>query len=592
MKPADLFKIPENESIGAVFKVDSYSATVAVPNEEILRRVHVNGLVLLNTVDPNMRLVGRISRVLRIEADLDPDDPSGQPSENVVYIDALGSIRGPGGGRSSFSFSRAVENLPEIGAGCFCLTDERLSAFTGLISQEAAGVGKPLTLGHYSLAPTAEAILDGDAFFQRHAMVVGSTGSGKSWTVARIIEQTADLPAANMVVFDLHGEYQPLESHPNVVRFRIAGPGDLESPGSDVIFLPYWLLGYEDMLALILDRSDENAPNQAMAFSREVIDAKKAMLEKEGRLDDLNTFTIDSPVPYSLDVVYQAIKELNEEKVQGARGEKNGPFHGKFDRFLPRLEAKRTDRRHGFLFKLGEAQLCSNYLEVLADKLMCAGGGGRQGVKILDFSEVPSDIIPIVLSLVARLIFDIQQWTKPAQRHPIALVCDEAHLYLPARQAADAAEARALAYFERIAKEGRKYGVGLLIISQRPAELNTTIMSQCNNVVALRLSNQSDKAAVSNLLPENLGGIQEVLPTLGVGEAIVVGDACILPSRIRISKPTYEPSSETIKFWARWRETVVQQNLQQAVDSYRRQTTVQEVAKVVSVANADTPTEV
>lgn len=130
-------------------------------------------------------------------------------------------------------------------------------------------------------------------------------------------------------------------------------------------------------------------------------------------------------------------------------------------------------------------------------------------------------------------------------RHPIALVCDEAHLYLPNRLAADAAEARALAHFERIAKEGRKYGVSLLIISQRPSELNTTVMSQCNNVVALRLSNQSDKSAVANLLPENLGGIQDQLPTLGGGDEIVVGDSCLLPSRIKIQKPEYQPNSGT-----------------------------------------------
>jgi len=572
MSVPELMKIPESEMIGPVFRVDSHSASVTVRDEEILRRVSVNGLVVVDTSNANMRLVGRVSRVVRLEGEVADSDDVLRQSRSVVHVDALGTLRGPGGGRKRPSFSRAVEILPEVGANCFMLTDSRLSAFTSLISEETKATQNPLTLGSYSLAPDAKAILDGDAFFQRHAMIVGSTGSGKSWTVATIVEQAAGLSSANMIVFDLHGEYAPLSQHPNVARYKIAGPGDLGKVTDNVLFLPYWLLGYEDMLALLLDRSDENAPNQAMAFSQAVIAAKRESLQKAGMSVDLETFTVDSPVPYDIQRVHDAISFQNTERVAGAKGEKNGPFHGKFDRFLPRLEAKRTDRRHGFMFHLGSSQLSVEYLNELANKLMRANDGKNAGVKIIDFSEVPSDIIPIVLSLVARLVFHVQQWARAEGRHPIALVCDEAHLYLPARQAADAAEARALAHFERIAKEGRKYGLGLLIISQRPAELNVTIMSQCNNVVALRLANQADKTAVANLLPENLGGLLEILPTLGVGEAVVVGDACILPSRIRISEPLHKPSSETVKFWTRWSAEASVQDLEQAVLSYRRQT--------------------
>lgn len=173
---------------------------------------------------------------------------------------------------------------------------------------------------------------------------------------------------------------------------------------------------------------------------------------------------------------------------------------------------------------------------------------------------------------LAKIVFQIQQWTPSERRYPISLLCDEAHLYLPAKQLADASEIRALTHFERIAKEGRKYGVSLTIISQRPSELNTTIMSQCNNVIALRLSNQSDKNAVSNLLPENLGGIKEVLPTLGVGEGIVVGDACLLPSRIKIEQPVYKPKSNSLKFWSIWKDGQVNQKLNQSVKNLQRQT--------------------
>lgn len=574
----NLFDINNDHFVGLVNKVDSYSVNISTSDEDQLRKVNVNGYVIINTSDPNTRLVGRIERVVRLE--YEPDESQTDSKDNInndVTVNALGTLKGPGGGRERPSFTRAVENLPEIGAKCFLLLGGYLTLFTGLIADETAKSKTPLSLGSYTMASDAHAILDGNAFFQRHAMVVGSTGSGKSWTVARIIEQVAGLKNSNMIVFDLHGEYEPLSDHPNITRYRIAGPADLDNPKSDVLFLPYWLLGYEDMLALILDRSDENAPNQAMAFSNAVINAKKAALEAENMKKELETFTIDSPVPYRLDDVVSELTILNEERVlnKGTGKENNGPFNGKFNRFLPRLASKRSDRRHGFLFSLKEEQLEINYLDFLVDKFMKANTEQTQGVKIIDFSEVPSDILPIVLSLVARLLFQVQQWSDSTSRHPIALVCDEAHLYLPNRMAADAAESRALAHFERIAKEGRKYGVSLLVISQRPSELNTTVMSQCNNVVALRLSNQSDKSAVSNLLPENLGGIQDQLPTLGVGEAIVVGDSCLLPSRIKIQEPEYKPNSGSVKFWDEWSETGKAQNLGLAVRNLRRQSSSQ-----------------
>jgi hypothetical protein len=572
-----LFHFDDDDKIGVAFKVDSYSVSVYVPDEEVLKRVSVNGIALLYTSDPNTWLVGRIERVIRFVDEANDEHVEDEvilsSVHSVVHVNALGTLRGPTGGVNRPRFSRAVENLPEVGAACFLLTGSRLSAFTSLIADETSESGSPLTLGVYTMAPEAQAIINANAFFQRHAMVVGSTGSGKSWTVARIIEQVASLPSANLLVFDLHGEYEPLSAHRNVKQLRIAGPGDLDEARDDVIYLPYWLLGYEDMLALILDRSDENAPNQAMAFSSAVINAKRKALEVAGMQDVLSTFTIDSPIPYSLDDVVAELEELNTQRVQGSKGLVNGPFHGRFNRFLPRLEAKRTDRRYGFLFSLDSEKLKIGYLNHLVETLMKSSGGGTPGVKIVDFSQVPSDILPIVVSLVARLVFQVQQWSNPKLRHPIALVCDEAHLYLPARDAADASEARALTHFERIAKEGRKYGISLLIISQRPSELNRTIMSQCNNIIALRLSNQADKAAVTNLLPENLGGIQDILPTLGVGEAIVVGDSCPLPSRIKVSPPVYKPSSGSVKFWTIWSNNISHQELGHAIHNMLRQTT-------------------
>ncbi|CAH0122504.1 hypothetical protein PAE9249_05064 [Paenibacillus sp. CECT 9249] len=582
MSSLDLFSMPYEYHIGTVYRTDSYRVSVFCPEEAQLRKIHVNGYALLHTSDPNTRLVGRIDRVQRLEPEtvammrevmLDGNGGVHAEVNNEITVTALGTLQGAGGKRDRPFYTRAVETLPEIGAQCYLLTGSFLTLFTGLVSWGTATTGAALTLGSYTVSPEARAVLDGNALFQRHALIVGSTGSGKSWTAATIIEQAAKLPGANMIVFDVHGEYAPLQAHGNIARFRMAGPGDLEEPAENVLFLPYWLLGYEDMLSLMLDRSDENAPNQAMALTNAVIRAKQKALAEAGMQEEWRALTIDSPVPYDLDEVMSELSALNKERVlnPATNKENNGPFHGKFNRFLPRIAAKRSDRRQGFLFQPGERQMNPGYLDELAHALMQAGGGGTPGIKLVDFSDVPSDLLPIAVGLMAKLVFQVQQWSEEETRHPIALVCDEAHLYLPGRSSADAAETRSLAHFERIAKEGRKYGISLVIVSQRPSELNKTVASQCNNVIALRLSNPLDKAAVSDMLPEHLGGVKDVLPSLGIGEAIVVGDACLLPSRIKVDEPECKPGSKSVQYWDVWSKGGNRQRLSLAVRNIRRQ---------------------
>ncbi len=192
-------------------------------------------------------------------------------------------------------------------------------------------------------------------------------------------------------------------------------------------------------------------------------------------------------------------------------------------------------------------------------------------MKIIDFSEVPSDVMPLIISMVARMVFSVQQWTPKERRHPIALFCDEAHNYIPDRSVADAAAEVSIKIFERIAKEGRKYGVGLSVISQRPSEVNRTVLSQCNNMVAMRLTNTDDQNRIKALLPDNLGGFGELLPTLDTGEALVVGDASILPSRVRIHEPNNKPNSATIPFWQCWSKEDANGGVASAVENWRRQ---------------------
>ena len=494
--------------------------------------------------------------------------------ENIVRIALIGTHIDLKGTERNV-FRRTLETVPEIDANCFALEGDDLTKFMRIIAS-VSDDGNRLELGAYTLDERAVAYLNGNKFFQRHAIIVGSTGSGKSWTTARILEQVAGLPNANALVFDLHGEYEPLEND-GIRHFRVAGPGDLDKGGTlrnEIIHLPYWLLDYEAMISMFVDRSDQNAPNQAMLMSRTITKAKRASLEKEKRQDILDNFTIDSPIPFNLDDVFSELQGLDTEMVPGARGEKQGPYHGKLSRLIARLENKRTDRRLGFLFQGSEQTNEYKWLETLCSTLI--GGArdqcdGKGGVKIIDFSEVPSDILPLIVSLIARLAFSLQQWMVPEKRHPIALFCDEAHLYIPERSQGDASNEISISIFERIAKEGRKYGVGLVVISQRPSEVNRTVLSQCNNLVSMRLTNAEDQGIVRRLLPDSLGGFSDLLPILDTGEALVVGDASLLPSRIRIAEPSTHPNSGTVEFWDKWSTDQPAGGVPAAVDGWRKQ---------------------
>lgn len=575
-----VFEYKDHEAIGKVFSVDTASVVLQVDDGEKLRSLKVNHLVAIRSAKVGQHLIGMIRKIMRRSISgppdlIEEDLPEGLAIvENVVHVLLIGTFL-DAHGLTQNVFKRTLESVPEIDADGFLIEGRRLTNFMHAVSDHAKAGKTSLSLGKYALDEDAEAFLDGNKFFQRHAVIVGSTGSGKSWTVARLLEQVAALQNPNAVVFDIHGEYAPLKG-PEIQHLKVAGPGNLEGQQDleqGVIFLPYWLLNYEEIVALLLDRSDQNAPNQAMIFNREVIKAKRAALESNGPPELLGQFTVDSPIPYDLDTVIDALKDIDTEKVPGANNKpKNGPFHGKLTRFIQRLEAKKADRRLGFLFQPPPASMEHNWMVRFCEKLLC--GGNQQaagGVKIIDFSEVPSDILPLVLGLVSRLMFTVQQWTEKEKLHPISIFCDEAHLYIPERLSSNALLELGYRSFERIAKEGRKYGTGLVVISQRPSEVNRTVLSQCNNYVAMRLTNAEDQASIRRLLPDSLGGIPDSLPILDLGEALVVGDASLLPARVKVTPPQQKPASATVPFWDEWSDAGQSSGIADAVVALRQQ---------------------
>ena len=576
-----IFDFKDNTSIGTVFSVDTATLIVKVEELEKLRRLQVNHLIAVKSSKAGQYLIGIINRITRKTTN--DGQPVGEDlglnnflfTENTLKVNLIGTLLDKHGEKENV-FKRTLDTVPEIEAKCFPIDGENITRFMQTISTKEK-YQIPLSIGKYSIDENAEAFLDGDKLFQRHAVIVGSTGSGKSWCVAKIIEQIAKLPMANSILFDIHGEYSGENFKADGIQhFSIANPSDLGKKGNltnGVLMLPYWLLTYEEMLAMLLDRSDSNAPNQAMLFSKTVFTEKQKYLDEVKDTTFKDSITIDSPVPYKIENVLQELKRLDEEMVAGSRGDKQGPFFGKLTRFIQRLEAKKDDKRIGFLFQVSDDELQLDWLDNFCSALMHGSelNSKNAGVKIIDFSEVPSDVLPLVIGLVARIIFTVQQWTTKENQHPICLLCDEAHLYIPERTTQDLASELSLKGFERIAKEGRKYGVSLVVISQRPAEVNRTVLSQCNNFISLRLSNAEDQTVIKRLLPDNLAGLTEVLPILDIGEVLVVGDASLLPTRILISEPIIKPDSATIKFWKEWSNKCAKQDIVNAVIGLRKQ---------------------
>jgi hypothetical protein len=552
--------------IGKVQSVDTGNISVKVDKEELLNSVQINQIVQIRSTKTGEKIIGLISKIMRktvaekIKGSAEPD----YIVENVIRINLVGTLIEKSGTDKNV-FKRTLNTVPSIDADCFLLQGADLSHFMNIISSNSAN---PLTIGKYTISEESNANLDGNKFFQRHAVIVGGTGSGKSWTVANILEKATKLKSINSLVFDLHGEYKPLEKLENTTLLKIAGPSD-EPKNDNIIFLPYWLLSYEEIESMLLDRSDSNAPNQSRALFDLIIKYKKEKLEEEGKEEILNNFTVESPIPYKISSVLDSLHELDTERdFSASKAGRDGPLAKKLTRFIQRLSSKQSDKRLNFIFNSDDELLKYDWFLSLINKLL--DFGNNKGLKIIDFSEVPSDILPLITGLIARLVFSIQQWMDEEKRHPIALFCDEAHLYIPANLKGGMEE-KGLQSFERIAKEGRKYGISLVVISQRPSDVNKTILSQCGNFVAMRLTNPDDQNVIKRLFPDNLGDFAEMLPILDIGEALIVGDASLLPSRVVIDKPTIKPSSATINFWDEWNEEKKDKGIEAAVESLRKQ---------------------
>lgn len=404
--------------------------------------------------------------------------------------------------------------------------------------------------------------VDGNRFFNKHIAVIGSTGSGKSHTVAKIVQEAIlqkegaydGMNNSHIIIFDIHSEYK--------TAFPYANYLDINN-----LVLPYWLLNSDELQELFID-TEANDHNQRNVFKEAVVENRK--MNFTGTAAEKEKIHFDSKLFFDIDAVLKVARDKNEEQIDTgevyASGSKKGQpkltqgsLYGRLTNFVNRLENKIGDKRLEFL--LGDKSKRISFEDTL--KQFISYGDKKSNVTIIDLSGIPFEVLSITVSLISRILFEYGYYYKryrsakdPDEKvnndAPLLLVYEEAHKYVPNSDLSKYRASRES--IERIAKEGRKYGVSLLLASQRPSEISETIFSQCSNFIAMRLTNPNDQSYVRKLLPDTLGALVEKLPSLKAGECLLIGDAVVLPSVALVDRCEPAPSSNDIPYFKLWKE--------------------------------------
>ncbi|MBU1413740.1 ATP-binding protein [Myxococcota bacterium] len=417
------------------------------------------------------------------------------------------------------------------------------------------GKGKAVCLGEHVGSGGTPCYAEMNELLGKHTAVLGSTGAGKSGTVAAILHsvlergETAHHPnwQPTIIILDPHNEYgNAFQNHKRL------------STDEGTLSLPYWMLNLDETIALFIGKTEYAATSQSNIVKNALLVARRAGAEKIPGLD-VAKLNVDAPVPYLLGVP-TGLDEFG--KVNGASYEvgfvgavnaqrpdnKNKKEHEDFNKVLRKLESLLKDARNQFMMQPWDG--LTDPLPDVLGQLM----GGAQPLRIVDLSGVPNEVAGTASAAIARTLFLLKVWQTPTEREksPVLLVCEEAHRYVPNVGAAQYEAAQEAV--RRIAKEGRKYGLGLMLVSQRPSEVEATVLSQCNSWVVLRITNDADREHVRSILPDSMAGLVKMLSGLRRQEAIFVGQAAMLPARIlvRSLEPSQLPRSHDIDFDAGW----------------------------------------
>lgn len=489
---------------------------------------------------------------LRLRSDIEAERgnavPPGEDSR-ILEADLFGEGHwGSNASENAFRFERGISKYPLPQQEVFLTTVEELKHIYD--SKDINSV----KIGTYVGTDDISCYANIDEMFAKHTAILGSTGAGKSAAVAAVIHSIMKFKSKenqsdwnpHIVILDPHNEYS--SAFINSARL-VSDDGTLK--------LPYWLLNFQELTDLIIGKTEFQATSQTNILKKALIESRIEGCTKLGI--DPQSISIDSPVPFSLNKLREIVDA--DKPTQASKQEKHLGI-------LNKIDMLRADSRLNFLVSewageqdgLGEVI----YQFINYDK----------PIRIIDLSGIPNDVAGIVSATIARLLFMYKLWETEGQRatDPILLVCEEAHRYVPNRGEAEYASAQDA--IKRVAKEGRKYGVGLMLVSQRPSEIEPTVLSQCNSWIVLRLTNSEDQAYVLKFLPDSLSGLGKILPSLRRREALFIGQAASIPARILINKLSTDelPKSHDISFVDGWLNKEPDENfVKQIITRWRTQ---------------------
>lgn len=502
-------------------------------------------------------------------------------------------------------FERGLSQHPNINDAVHIVTEADLRRIYG------SKYSGQIKVGNLSSAENIAVRLSLDLLVARHSAILGSTGAGKSTTVASLLRSIVHAddgslaaPGARILLLDLHGEYSKALS--DISTIFSATP----ELGQNPLYVPYWALEAGEFLGLV---AGELSENQEIAFLDKIQNLKEKAIEAKPLSGlDLTSLTVDSPVPFSVKRLWYELVDFEISTFTGvnrnipAREHPGDPDNLVPPRYTPHaigsagpylnpaakgirrqlnlLRSRLLDKRYDFVLHPGvwEPNQEGDVAQDL-DTLLQGWLGHDKQLTIFDLSGVPSAVLAKMVGSILRIIYEALFWsrekTEGGKLRPLLVVMEEAHRYLNAE-----ADSLASDVVKRIAKEGRKYGIGAMVVSQRPAEVDETILSQCGTVIALRLSNPTDRSRVKGVLPDNLSGLMDLLPVLRTGEAIIAGEAARLPVRCRITLPSesHRPHSADPAVSEAWATRRKAEGYDRVVASWRAQRTTA-VAKQLNI---------
>ncbi|KRB85083.1 ATPase [Sphingomonas sp. Root710] len=393
----------------------------------------------------------------------------------------------------------------------------------------SAGNVPHIEIGTVHPTNSTRAALLVDAMLGKHFALLGSTGTGKSTATALILHRICQMaPAGHIVMIDPHGEYD--------AAFAEVGA----SYNVTNLAMPYWLMNFEEHCEVLLTTTGAERQTDADILAKCMLAAR----QKNRAADTVARITVDSPIPYVLSDLTNIIQT---EMGKLDKASNSAPYL----RLKQKIDEIRSDPRYHFMFS---GMLVGDSMKSFIKRIFRLPGDGRP-ISVIDVSGVPSEITSVVVAVLARCVFDYAIWARGQAQHPVLLVCEEAHRYVPSDRSANNGPVRRI--LERIAKEGRKYGVSLGLVTQRPSDLAEGVLSQCGTIISMRLNNERDQAFVRAAMPEGARGFLDSIPALRNREAIICGEGVSIPIRVAFDdlEEALRPASNDPVFSDLWRRT-------------------------------------